>query len=85
MGVEFIGMIFTQPVSEIHPPKGAVIDPEYVRRFSRAHEDADFNRILIGYFSNGPDGCFLDGCPWDAIEMIPIEDVESTLEIKFQI
>jgi alkanesulfonate monooxygenase len=56
MGVEFIGMIFTQPVSEIHPPKGPVIDPEYVRRFSRAHEDADFNRILIGYFSNGPDG-----------------------------
>jgi len=56
MGVEFIGMILTQPVSEIHPPNGPVIDPEYVRRFSRAHEDADFNRILIGYFSNGPDG-----------------------------
>jgi alkanesulfonate monooxygenase len=49
-------MIFTQPVSEIHPPKGPAIDPDYVRRFSRAHEDADFNRILIGYFSNGPDG-----------------------------
>ena len=23
--------------------------------------------------SKGPDGAFLDGCPWDAIEMIPIE------------
>ncbi len=21
--------------------------------------------------SKGPDGAFLDGCPWDAIEMVP--------------
>jgi len=26
--------------------------------------------------SKGPDGTFLDGCPWDAIEMIPIEEWE---------
>src|ERR1041384_249992 len=26
--------------------------------------------------SKGPDGAFLDGCPWDAIEMIPTEDWE---------
>src|SRR6201988_11674 len=29
--------------------------------------------------SKGPDGAFLDGCPWDAIEMIPIEEVEAVL------
>ena len=27
-----------------------------MRRFVRAHEDADFDRILIGYFGNGADG-----------------------------
>jgi hypothetical protein len=27
--------------------------------------------------SNGPDGAFLDGCPWDAIEMIPTDDWEA--------
>ncbi len=26
--------------------------------------------------SKGPDGTFLDGCPWDAIEMVEIEDWE---------
>jgi ferredoxin len=27
--------------------------------------------------SKGPDGAFLDGCPWDAIEMVDIGAVES--------
>ena len=27
--------------------------------------------------SKGPDGAFLDGCPWDAIEMVAIEEVEA--------
>ena len=26
--------------------------------------------------SKGPDGCFLDGCPWDAIAMVDIVEVE---------
>jgi len=56
MSVEFIGMIGTQLASEIHPPKGPAIDLEYTRRFAVAHEQAGFDRILIGYFSNGPDG-----------------------------
>ncbi len=56
MSVEFIGMIGTQPASEIHPPRGPAIDIDYVRRFALAHEQSDFDRILIGYFSNGADG-----------------------------
>ncbi|SPF33529.1 4Fe-4S ferredoxin, iron-sulfur binding domain protein [Candidatus Sulfopaludibacter sp. SbA4] len=32
--------------------------------------------------SKGPDGAFLDGCPWDAIEMVPIEEVEAQIGIK---
>jgi alkanesulfonate monooxygenase len=56
MGVEFIGMIGTQVASEIHPPQGLAVDHDYTRRFAQAHEDAGFDRILIGYFSNGPNG-----------------------------
>jgi alkanesulfonate monooxygenase len=56
MGVEFIGMIGTQKASEIHTPKGPPIDLDYTRRFAQAHEEAGFDRILVGYFSNGPDG-----------------------------
>src|SRR5213080_2945491 len=35
--------------------------------------------------SKGPDGAFLDGCPWDAIEMVPIEDVEARIGVKMPI
>ncbi|MEV0130212.1 LLM class flavin-dependent oxidoreductase [Dactylosporangium sp. NPDC050688] len=56
MTVEFVGMIGTQHASEIHAPAGPVIDPAYTRRFARAHEDAGFDRILIGYGSGWPEG-----------------------------
>ena len=56
MSVEFIGMIGTRPASEIHPAQGPAIDIDYVRRFAQAHECSGFDRILIGYFGNGPDG-----------------------------
>jgi len=32
--------------------------------------------------SKGPDGAFLDGCPWDAIEMVAIEEVEVMVGYK---
>src|ERR1700684_4532599 len=56
MSVEFIGMIGTQPASEIHAPRGPAVDVDYVRRFAHAHEQSGFDRVLIGDFSNGPDG-----------------------------
>src|SRR6266478_1992694 len=56
MSVEFIGMIGTQRYSEIYPPRGPAIDVDYVRDFAQAHEQADFDRILIGYFTNAADG-----------------------------
>jgi alkanesulfonate monooxygenase len=56
MDVEFIGMIATREYSEIHPAQGPAIDIDYVRRFAQAHECSGFDRILIGYFGNGPDG-----------------------------
>ena len=33
--------------------------------------------------SKGPDGTFLDGCPWDAIDMVPTDEVEKQLGIVF--
>jgi len=56
MPVEFIGMIGTKDESEIRLTSGPVIDRDYVRRFARAHEDAGFDRVLIGYSSSRPDG-----------------------------
>jgi len=56
MPVEFIGMIGTRDQSEIRRSRGPVVDRDYVRRFSRAHEDAGFDRVLIGYASSQPDG-----------------------------
>jgi alkanesulfonate monooxygenase len=60
MGVEFIGMIGHRLSSEIHPPEGPIVDVGYIDRLTRAHEAGGFDRILVGYFSNAPDG-FLIG------------------------
>jgi alkanesulfonate monooxygenase len=56
MPVEFIGMIGTRDESETRLTPGPIIDRGYVRRFTRAHEDAGFDRVLIGYSSSRPDG-----------------------------
>ena len=57
MPVEFIGMIGTKDQSEIQAHRAARSSTrDYVRRFARAHEDAGFDRVLIGYASSQPDG-----------------------------
>lgn len=57
---------------EDHPPFGRIeVDPQ----------------LCIGCkkcTSKGPDGAFLDGCPWDAIEMVSTEEVERSLGVKFK-
>ena len=56
---QFIGMIRTDNISEIDSAVAlsveATIDPDFVRDFARTHENAGFDRILIGYHSTGPD------------------------------
>jgi alkanesulfonate monooxygenase len=54
--VEFVGMIQPRPQSEIVPASGPALDPGYIRDAAQAHEAGGFDRILIGWFSNGPDG-----------------------------
>ncbi|WP_131744687.1 LLM class flavin-dependent oxidoreductase [Frankia sp. Cppng1_Ct_nod] len=55
MPVEFIGLISTREGSETHQPSGPVIDRDYVRRSARVHEDAGFDKVLIGYSAGSPD------------------------------
>ena len=57
--IEFIGMIHHRHDSEIHPPGPLLFDRGYVRDFAKAAEAATFDRVLVGYFSDGPDGFLL--------------------------
>ena len=54
--IEFIGMIQPREQSETRPPSGPAIDPGYLRASAQAHDQGGFDRILIGWHSNGPDG-----------------------------
>jgi len=56
MSVEFIGMIHHRQASEIHPPGAMVLDRGYIRDFAQAAEAGGFDRVLVGYFADGPDG-----------------------------
>src|SRR6185312_9916122 len=56
MTVEFIGMIHHRQASETKPPPPVVIDRGYIRDFAQAAEAGGFDRVLVGYFADGPDG-----------------------------
>lgn len=56
MAVEIIGMVTATPSAEVDQPLGAAVDPAYVRQFAQAHEAAGFDKVLVGYFSNGAEG-----------------------------
>lgn len=55
MSVEFIGFVSANEQSEIHPRVGPVVDPEYVRKVARAHEEAGFDRALVAWSSSSPE------------------------------
>ncbi len=56
MSVEIIGMITATPSAEVDQPLGDAVDADFVRRFAQAHENAGFDKALVGYFSNGAEG-----------------------------
>jgi alkanesulfonate monooxygenase len=56
MTVEFIGMIHHRQASEIHPPANVVLDRGYIREFAQAADAGGFDKLLVGYFSDAPDG-----------------------------
>ncbi len=72
MSVEFIGMIAPQEYSEIIPPSGPIVNPEFLTRFAKAHEDSGFDRVLIGYFSFAPDGFIVASWALQATERLGV-------------
>lgn len=54
--LEIIGLVSTQYGSETHPQTGPVIDKSFVGAIALAHENAGFDRALVGYSSASPDG-----------------------------
>jgi alkanesulfonate monooxygenase len=60
MPVEMIGWIAPRVSSELIPPSGPPFDAAVIGETARIHERAGFDRVLIGYFSDAPDG-FLVG------------------------
>ncbi|MGD0809909.1 MAG: LLM class flavin-dependent oxidoreductase [Acidimicrobiales bacterium] len=66
MPIEIIGMVGTRDASETQGPlvdgpiadwtDGPVIDPGYLVDIAKAHDDAGFDRVLIGYGAVGPEG-----------------------------
>lgn len=60
MPVEMIGWIAPRVSSELIPPSGPPFDKDVIAKTARIHEEAGFDRVLIGYFSMAPDG-FLVG------------------------
>jgi alkanesulfonate monooxygenase len=60
MSLEFIGMIQPRPQSEIHPADPAIVlDKAYLKNFAQAHEAGGFDRVLIGYYSDAPEGTLI--------------------------
>jgi alkanesulfonate monooxygenase len=60
MPVEMIGWIAPRISSEVVAPQGPSFNPDIIAATARVHEKADFDRVLIGYFTDAPDG-FLIG------------------------
>src|ERR1700739_3167534 len=60
MPVEMIGWIAPRVSSELIPSSGPSFDAGVIAETARLHERAGFDRVLIGYFSDMPDG-FLVG------------------------
>src|SRR4051812_12274810 len=54
--LELVGMIQPRLASEIIAPSGPALDPNFLRDFARVHEQGGFDRVLVGYYSNQPDG-----------------------------
>lgn len=59
MPVEMIGWIAPRVSSEIVPAVGPAFSAAVIAETARVHEAADFDRVLIGYFSDAPDGFVL--------------------------
>lgn len=56
MSVEFIGHVFPHEMSETIAQSGPIVQPDYLRSLSQAHERSGFDRVLIPHSSSMVDG-----------------------------
>jgi alkanesulfonate monooxygenase len=56
MTLHITGMIWARPTSDLEAPSGGAFQPGYIETITRAHEDAGFDRVLAGYWTNAADG-----------------------------
>ncbi|MFN0091482.1 MAG: LLM class flavin-dependent oxidoreductase [Acidimicrobiales bacterium] len=56
MNVEMIGWVAPRVSSEIVPALGPPFQKEAIAAAARTHEQAGFDRVLVGYFTTQPDG-----------------------------
>lgn len=70
MTVEIIGWVAPRIASEIIPAAGPPFDPAVVVETARIHERAGFDRVLLGYFSDAPDGFLVGACAAAATERL---------------
>ncbi|HDS4948282.1 LLM class flavin-dependent oxidoreductase [Klebsiella aerogenes] len=56
MSIQFLGMIGHRLSSETIAPVGPIFDRDYIARFAQTHEAAGFDRLLVGHWSDQPDG-----------------------------
>jgi alkanesulfonate monooxygenase len=54
--VEFIGIARTADGSETRTEVGPAVQPDYLYRLARAHEQSGFDRVLVAHSSSSPDG-----------------------------
>lgn len=47
--LEVLGLLSTQYASETHAPTGAGIDKSYLGALALAHEDGNFDRVLLPF------------------------------------
>ena len=59
MALEIIGWIAPRISSEIISPSGPVFDVRVIEKTAEIHEKAGFDRVLIGYFSDAPEGSMI--------------------------
>ena len=72
MPVEFLGMIGVKPSEDnaaVHIIGGG-ISREYLCEFTRAHEDSDFDGVLVGYTSGAADGLHVAQAAADCTDRI---------------
>ena len=72
MSVEFIGHVFPHEMSETIARSGPVVQPDYLRALSQAHERSGFDKVLIPHSSSMVDGFILADQTLQATERLGV-------------